>query len=86
MKGHKSDTVLEGYIEQSTLMKKRAANVLSVGGQQCDEEERPLQKKISSPASGKICFPASPVLTEEKMVSNVYNVTFSNCTGVEYKN
>mmetsp|Transcript_25900 Transcript_25900/g.24734 ORF Transcript_25900/g.24734 Transcript_25900/m.24734 type:complete len:444 (+) Transcript_25900:111-1442(+) len=83
--GHQSDKVLDGYIQQSAIMKRKVANVLSVGGQQCDEEGRPLQKKISSPASGKICLPASPVLTEEKMVSNVYNVTFSNCTGVDYK-
>jgi hypothetical protein len=66
-------------------MKKRAANVLSVGGQQCDEEGRPLQKKICSPASVVSEDKKATNVSEDKKATNVYNITFSNCTGVQYR-
>jgi hypothetical protein len=57
-------------------MKRKVANVLSVGGPQSKEET--LQKKV--------CSPASPVESVEQQAGNIYNVnvSFNNCSGASY--
>jgi hypothetical protein len=73
-KGHKSDTVLQGYIESSDTSLKRAASTLSVAG------EPPTKR---GPSHNDV-----PVITSLRndlpMTTIVNNITFTNCPGVTY--
>ena len=43
--GHKSDTIVQGYIDQSSTMKQRTADILSLDGPQTDSDGIPIRKR-----------------------------------------
>ena len=88
--GHKSDTVAQQYIDQSTTMKRKASDVLSVGGCQIDERGVELRKKVATPAGKEYGtkLPAEDTTNQSSSSSKsvVVNVTFTGCNNVTYTN
>jgi hypothetical protein len=88
--GHKSDTVAQQYIDQSTTVKRKASDVLSVGGGQVDDEGVELCKKVATTPAGKENTPLSfHNATAQRTSSSkniVVNVTFTGCNNVTYSN
>jgi hypothetical protein len=88
--GHKSDTVAQQYIDQSTTMKRKASDVLSVGGGQVDETGLELRKKVATPAGKENMTPSQSSNATAQRTSGskniVVNVTFTGCNNVTYTN
>ena len=87
--GHKSDTVAQKYIDQSTIMKQRASDVLSLGGLQVNEHGEQLRKRTfesergtETPGKTRKCRTSDD---KENTHTNVYHITFNNCSEVNYQ-
>ena len=87
--GHKSDTVAQRYIDQSTMMKQRASDVLSLGGLQLNDDGEQLRKRtFESGRSTEISEKTRKCRTyedKENAPGTVYNITFNYCSKVNYQ-
>lgn len=87
--GHKSDTVAQIYIDQSTKMKQRASDVLSLGGLQLNDDGEQLRKRtFESGHSTEIHENTKKCRNKEdkeNSTGNVYNITFNHCSEVNYQ-
>lgn len=71
-------------------MKRKASDVLSVGGGQVDDEGVELRKKVATTPAGKENMPLSSHNATAQRTSGskniVVNVTFTGCNNVTYSN
>ena len=65
-------------------MKRKASDVLSVGGCQIDEKGVELRKRVATPAGKEYRDTTNESSSSSKSV--VVNVTFSGCNNVTYTN
>jgi integrase len=84
--GHKSDTIVQEYIDQSSTMKQRAADILSLDGPQTDSDGIAIRKRTRDDSPN----PHTVTRSVEKRVPSgsatiVYNINFTGCTNVECK-
>jgi integrase len=87
--GHKSDTVAQRYIDHSDHMKQGAADVLSFGGLQKDQEggllrKRPFQDIFNNSNMNTLASSSSSSSSNSSAKGTVVNITFNNCANVTY--
>ena len=82
--GHKSETVAQKYIDQSTIMKQQASDVLSLGGLQKDRDGHQLRKRKTLDEDSNDTPLASTKIRQQERSSTggsariIYNMNFNN--------